>query len=327
MSLAMNTLTSYSVPHTPRPAGTRLHAAFAFACLLALNVCAMATAATPAPQPTSYGELFAYDAAASLEVKDAAPPRKNGDVTVRDITFKPLKDAPPVHAYIVSPPCKPDCAGVLWVHWLGEPATTNRTEFLAEAEGLARKGVVSVLVDAMWSAPEWYAKRDPEQDFAHSVQQVVALRRALDLLVSQPHVDKSRIALVGHDYGGMYGMLAAGADRRPKTCIFMATASSLNDWAFFARQPASKVDYLRKNAVLELTDALHALGDTSVLYQFAKNDEYVSHADSSVLLAAVPGRKERKFYDAGHSLEIAQAGVDRDAWLVKELGLEEKKAE
>jgi hypothetical protein len=107
----------------------------------------------------------------------------------------------------------------------------------------------------------------------------------------------------------------------------MATAASLNEWAFFARQPASKADYLRKNAVLELTDALHAFGDISVLYQFAKNDEYVSRADSSVLLAAVPGRKERKFYDAGHSLEVARAGVDRDAWLTKELGLEDKKSE
>ena len=61
-----------------------------------------------------------------------------------------------------------------------------------------------------------------------------------------------------------------------------------------------------------------------MLFQFAKNDIYVSRADSSVLLAAVPGRKERKFYDAEHSLAVEQAGADRDAWLAKELGLDAK---
>ena len=43
-----------------------------------------------------------------------------------------------------------------WIQKSGA-ATTNRSEFLQEATSLAPKGVVSLLVDAMWSAPEWYA--------------------------------------------------------------------------------------------------------------------------------------------------------------------------
>jgi hypothetical protein len=40
-----------------------------------------------------------------------------------------------------------------------------------------------------------------------------------------------------------------------------------------------------------------------------------------VLLAAVPGRKERRFYDAEHDMHVEQAATDRAAWLTKELGL------
>jgi len=265
--------------------------------------------------------LFAYDAKAPLELHEVALTRSADGVATRDVTFKPLPDAAPVRAYVVKPACKHGCAGVLWVHWLGEPKTTNRDEFLAEAQALAKQGVASVLVDAMWSAPEWYEKRDPEQDYDNSRRQVIALRRALDLLAAEPGVDRARLALVGHDYGGMYGMIAAGSDKRAKTCVFAATTSSLANWAFFARQPASKVEYIRRNAVFELTDYLHALGDTSVLFQFANRDVYVSRAETSVLAAAVPGRKERKFYDAEHDMKIEQAATDRAAWLTKELGL------
>lgn len=124
----------------------------------------------------------------------------------------------------------------------------------AVAVGLAQ-GVFSLLVDAMWSAPDWYNKRVPEEDYDSSIRQVIALRRAMDLLLSRSDVDKARVGFVGHDYGGMYGMMGAGVDRRARTYVYVAVVPSLNHWAFFARQPASKADYLRKNAVLELTDS------------------------------------------------------------------------
>ena len=52
--------------------------------------------------------------------------------------------------------------------------------------------------------------------------------------------DKTRLGFVGHDYGGMYGMLTAGLDRRARTYVYVAVAPSLNHWAFFGRQPRSK---------------------------------------------------------------------------------------
>jgi cephalosporin-C deacetylase-like acetyl esterase len=261
--------------------------------------------------------LFRYDAAADLGFEEAGV-TKQGDVSVHDVRFTPVAGAP-IKAYIVVPVGKGPFAGILWVHWLGEPSTTNRTQFLKEAVDLAPKGVVSLLVDAMWSAPEWYGHRVPEQDYDNGVRQVIALRRAMDLLASRPDVDKARIGFVGHDYGGMYGMMAAGVDGRARTYVYVAVAPSLNHWAFFARQPASKAAYLRQNAVLELTDYLRQVNSASTLFQFANNDAYVSRADTQVLLGAAAEPKTRIFYDADHSMAAPQAAADRDAWLLKEL--------
>src|SRR5215470_9576428 len=190
--------------------------------------------------------LFAYDAKADLEFRETGA-EKRGAATVRDVTFGAIPGGPPIKAYLVVPDGPGPFAGVLWVHWLGEPKTTNRTEFLDEAAALAPRGIVSLLVDAMWSVPDWYKNRVPEQDYDNSIRQVVALRRAMDLLASRPGVDRARLGFVGHDYGGMYGMIAAGLDQRARTYVFVAVASSLNDWAFFARQPKSKTEYLRQN--------------------------------------------------------------------------------
>jgi cephalosporin-C deacetylase-like acetyl esterase len=262
--------------------------------------------------------LFRYDAQAPLDVREKGVEKRDG-ASVHDLTFTP-RAGETGKAYLVVPEGKGPFAGVLWVHWLGEPETTNRTQYLAEAVALAPKGFVSLLVDAIWSAPDWYGNRVPDQDYENSIRQVVALRRAMDLLCARPEVDKTRIGFVGHDYGGMYGMLTAGVDRRAKTYVYVAVAPSLNHWAFFARQPASKVDYLRQNAVLELTDYLQQVKNASTLFQFAKNDAYVSRADTMVVLNAAADPKERRFYDADHAMKTASIAEERDAWLVKELG-------
>jgi dienelactone hydrolase len=291
-------------------------------CLSALVAAVLGLTASPdAPAADDFGAqaaLFRYDASADLAVQETGV-ENQGAVSVHDIRFTPVPGADPVKAYVVVPEGKGPFAGVLWVHWLGEPSTTNRTQFLKEAVGLAPKGVVSLLVDAMWSAPEWYGHRVPEQDHDNSIKQVIALRRAMDLLVSRPDVDKARVGFVGHDYGGMYGMLAAGVDGRARTYVYIAVAPSLSHWAFFSRQPASKAAYLRQNADLELTDSLRQVNSASTLFQFANNDAYVSRADTQVVLGAAAEPKTRRFYDADHSMAVPQAAADRDEWLLREL--------
>jgi len=277
---------------------------------------------TPAPDPfAERAALFAYDTHADLAVQERGVEQRDG-VAIHDLSFIAEPGTKQrINAYLVVPPGNGAHAGVLWVHWLGEPKTSNRTQYLDEAVALAAQGVESLLVDAMWSDPDWYAKRDPEQDFDASIRQTIALRRAMDLLASRPGIDAKRLGYVGHDFGGMYGMLAAGVDRRARTYVFMAVAPSLLEWAFFASQPKSKIDYIRKNAPLELSEFVHRIDNASVLFQFAKNDAYVSRASTGVLLNAANAPKERKFYEADHAMNKPEIAQDRDAWLLKELNL------
>ena len=276
------------------------------AALLAfLLAVAGSTGALCADEFEAQAALFRYDPAVDLKVEEAGV-EKQGTVSVHDIRFTPVPGAEPVKAYIVVPEGKGPFAGVLWVHWLGEPATTNRTQFLKEAVDLAPKGIVSLLVEGMWSAPDWYGKRVPEQDYDNSIRQVIALRRAMDLLLSRADVDKARVGYVGHDYGGMYGMMANGVDRRARTYVYIAVVPSLNDWAFFARQPVSKAAYLRQNAPLELTDYLRQVKNASTLFQFASKDVYVSRADTQVVMGAASTPKERRFYEADRQRLVAR---------------------
>ena len=80
---------------------------------------------------------------------------------------------------------------MLFVHWLGDAATTNHTEFEADAVALAKRGAVCVLLDAMWSttipANEQRLvrkRRSTSTDYANSIQQVIDLRRGIDLLLT-----------------------------------------------------------------------------------------------------------------------------------------------
>ena len=288
---------------------------FVFFLLLALPLTAHAQSAKEAAARAS---LFRYNDRLPLTVKEVSSEQR-GDVVVRDITFSPGPGRE-TKAYLVVPKGNGPFAGILWVHWLGEEKS-NRNQFLEEAVELAPKGAVSLLVDAMWSTPEWFGKRIPEKDYENSIRQVIDLRRAIDLLLSQSNVDKTRIGFVGHDYGAMYGMLMAGVEQRINTFVFIAATQSLNDWAFLGPQPKSKAAYLKQNSNLELTDSLRQVRSASKLFQFGRGDFYVSQADAAVLFAAAPEPKQRKMYDASHKMDLKDAARDRDEWLVKQLKL------
>lgn len=271
----------------------------------------------PAAEPAV--DIFAYDRAAPFNVTEVGRETREGAV-VRDLTFTPAGS--PVKAYLVSPAAVPGPhAAVLYVHWLGEPATTNRSEFLEEAVALAGRGVISLLVDTMWAEPKWYGRRIPEEDYDRAIRQVIELRRAMDLLLAQPGIDPARIAFVGHDFGAMYGMIAEAADRRARTHVFMAPTPHFLDWFLFARKPRDLEAYQKQISTIDPVLFVPRLAPASVFFQFANQDEYVSAEEAAEFYAAARPRKQMATYDAGHDLHTAEVAADRVAWLARELGL------
>ncbi len=284
------------------------------AALFLLGLCA---ATGPAAEPPV--DPFNYDRAAPLQISEVGHETR-GAALVRDITFVPIDQ--PVKAYVVTPATgAPAGPAILYVHWLGEPKTTNRTEFIDEAVALAGRGVTSVLVDTMWAQPKWYKNRVPEEDYAQAIHQVIELRRAMDLLLAQPGVDAARVAFVGHDFGAMYGMIASGLDRRAKTYVFMSAAPHFIDWFLYARQPKDLPSYRAQISAIDPILYVPKLAPARVFFQFANKDEYVSAAQATEYYAAAVAPKQTATYVAGHDLHTAQVAADRVAWLERELGL------
>ncbi len=279
--------------------------------LLALSLFALTARAADAG-------LFDYDKNAPLDVRDVGVEQRDG-IKVRDITFIGTTD--PIKAYLVTPAQPGPHAAILYVHWFGEPATTNRTQFLNEAVALAKRGVVSLCIDTMWSQRGWWKGRQPETDFAGGVKQVVELRRALDLLLAQPGVDPQRVAMVAHDFGAMFGAVAGAADPRPKAYVFLAPTPHLADWYLFNVKPADVDAYKKELAPLDPIHAVGALAPAPVFYQFATKDKYVPAPRPQEFYDATKSRKLMGTYEADHDLTPPEVGADRVAWLAKELGL------
>jgi len=276
----------------------------------------IAGALSAAEPPT---DLFAYDKSAPLPVTEIGRETR-GAALVRDIMFTPVDQ--PVKAYLVTPANRTGpTAAILYVHWLGEPETTNRTEFLAEAVALADRGVTSLLIDTMWAEPKWYGQRIPEEDKAQAVHQVTEIRRALDLLLAQPGIDLKRVAFVGHDFGAMYGMIASGLDPRARTYVFMAAVPHFADWMFFAHQPKEPAAYRADIATIDPILYVPKLAPARIFFQFANKDQYVSAAQAAEFYAAAPVPKHMATYAAGHDLHTAEVAAERVAWLVQELEL------
>lgn len=261
---------------------------------------------------------FSYDARAPLHASFAAP-RATAAANVRDGSFDGGA-AGSVPATLIVPAHAAGPA-VLWVHWLGEPATTNRSEFRDEAQTLAARGVTSLLVDGMWAKPDWFEKgRTPANDERDLVRQVVALRRALDVLVEQPGVDPRHIALVGHDFGAMYGALAASVDPRVSALVLVTPAMTFWEWFLLGPAPTDVPTYVRQMSAYDLPARLPSAHVRAVLFQYAKRDVYVP-ATAAVAARSLLADRDRtiRIYDAEHPLALDSARQERDAWLVERL--------
>jgi predicted esterase len=285
---------------------------FVLGCALAASMGgAMLTAQEPAP-------VFSYDRHQPFEVVVAGK-ESRGTALVTDLTYKTVTGSRRA-AFLVTPVTPPAGrhAAVLFVHWYEPPKpSSSRKEFLPDAIELAGDGVVSLLVDTMWSDPGWFANRDPETDLGSSVEQVKELRRALDLLASRPGVDPARVFYVGHDFGAMYGALVAGLDAaRLRGFVFMAGTRSFSDWFLLwpKRGEAAAAAIVRRLAPLEPVRYLPRAGALPMLFQFASRDKFVTKAAAEAVAASAAGPKEVRWYEAEHELND-EARRDRLEWL------------
>ena len=234
-------------PTNPSTRNSPLNQLVRAICALTAFVFTLTAGAAATPLAAS---AFSYDASAPLDVQIAHRALAAGIVR-EDVTFA-APGGGRIRGEIVAPQQKSTGAGVLFVHWLGDPRTTNHTEFEPDALALAKRGVTSLLVDAMWAQPHWFMQvRSTQTDYAQSIAQVVNLRRSLDVLLAQPRVDSKRIAYVGHDFGAMYGAVLSGIDARPRWYVLMAGTTSFSEWYLLGKKPPDVQAYTAKMQPLD----------------------------------------------------------------------------
>lgn len=214
-------------------------------------------------------------------------------------------------------------AAILFVHWYEPEVLSNhRSQFLPDAERLVRQGAVALLVETLWSDRDFFLKRVQADDLANSQQQVVELRQAMDILLAQRGVDPRRFAYVGHDFGGMYGVLTGAVDPRPTCYVIMAATPRFPDWYLYAPrlEGEAREAFIEQMAPLDPIANVARLAPAPILFQFGQSDFHVPVERGEAFLAAAQEPKTVRWYEAGHGLND-QATEDRLQWLSEQLGL------
>ena len=146
----------------------------------------------------------------------------------------------------------------------------------------------------------------------------------MDLLLSQPNVDSSRFAFVGHDFGGMYGVLAGSLDQRPTHYVVMAATPRFPDWYLYSPklEGDAREAFIRQMSEIDPITHIQNLSPAPVFFQFATDDPHVPKERAEEFFAAanrtkrdemVPGRActQPGCNARSQSLAEREAGVDQ----------------
>jgi len=260
-------------------------------------------------------------AAASPPPGRTSTPSPASQVIVQDIRV-PVPGQQPVPAYLVrsAGALKPGSqAGILFLHWLGQ-IHSDRTEFLAEAIQLAPRGVVSLLPQGVF--PWQVAPSGKPADVTAIKRQLAVFQACLNWLISKSYVSGPRIAVVGHDYGAMYGALLANSDPRVHTAVLAAPDATWGHWFvkyWLGFTGSRAAHYKALFASLQPVRHVSRLG-THELFQWAGKDIFVSASVRKRFADAAPLSPVGFFPSSDHQLTTA-AQVARDKFLATELGL------
>jgi dienelactone hydrolase len=240
----------------------------------------------------------------------------NYPITVDDISYASGNRR--VSAFLAVPPPGGRRAAVIYVHGSGG----NRLDLLVPAVWLAGRGAVTLTITAP-SAEETMpaglgasARVRWERDVA--VDDVVAVRRAIDLLSARDDVDPRRIGYVGWSAGAHTGALLAGSESRLRALVLMSGgATPLAEYA--VRAPvALRQDILQYLGAVDPLRLIKRATPGSLLLQDGTKDAVVPHAALVALASAAPKGTLVRWYPTGHALGTAAFRAQL-AWLTRKL--------
>jgi dienelactone hydrolase len=258
-------------------------------------------------------DLYAYDSSEPLARQDAGLANKDYPIAIHDISFHGGLERVP--AFLLLPPGKGPYPAVIYLHGQGG----DRLEMLYTASWLAGRRAVALTVESPYS-PNRAIELGPgveglRKERDRTVQQIVELRRAVDLLQSLPQVDDDKIGFVGYSAGARTGAILAGVEPRIHAFVFMSGGEDSVD-EFMSL--VSKEDQDEVRPLLEDTDGLKYIARASpskLFFQAGRRDKVVPRDALETLIRAGSQPKKVTWYDAGHDLAVPKAQRDQLDWL------------
>ena len=300
----------------------------------AVVLCCLATSLPLASASDTYEQRvhrFDYDPKTPLDVQDAGSQNRDG-VQVQTISYASLKGGR-VPAYLVVPKGKGPFPAMIYAHWAMKGSSMrDKTEFLDEALVMAHAGVVSLLIDAPFARAGFVESTDPlgPQETDVMFQQIMDVRRGVDLLTSRSDVDPGRIAFVGHSFDAQVGGVLSGIEHRIKSYVLMCGVLAVGDevlsndpemTAIRAKLGDENVrNYLSNYEWLDPVHYISHAAPSALFLQYARVDGISGAGPAEHFFAIASEPKTLKLYDAPHALN-PEARHDRVEWLQKQLHL------
>ena len=255
--------------------------------------------------------LFNYDADADRDLDLGQE-----SVQIQDISYiSPMGGR--VTGFLVVPPGEGPFAGIIYMHG----AQGSRSSFLDEAVRMAELGAVSLLIDGLPSRPEPWRRESAVADLtlyrSIQIQTTIDLRCGVEVLLSLPDVDASRLGFVGHGYGAILGSLLAGVEHRIKAYVLMAGYPRFSD----ALPPELRTEQFTET--MDPIDPIHYIGNaapSALFFQYGFDDESLPPDLALNFIDYAREPRLVKFYETGHMLNY-QAFLDRAEWMTTQLGL------
>jgi hypothetical protein len=213
-----------------------------------------AVSAPPSTVPPELLQQFDYDASVPLDVQEVKSEARDG-ATVHDITYAGPSGR--IDAFLIVPDGDGPFPAVEFMP--GAPGA--RYTFFTEAMELAKLGILSLLPDPPYARPpikDVVVFKPSDKDGI--VQEVQEMRRGIDLLVSRPDVDPSRLGYVGFSWGGSVGAIFSAVERRVHSFVLQSLVPRLStDMSKLARERGVEGDLSSYEEAMQPIDAVNYL--------------------------------------------------------------------
>jgi dienelactone hydrolase len=259
---------------------------------------------------------FAYDARAPLDVRSRQVASGRAG-SVHDLSFTSPRGGR-VPALLVLPTGMGRHPAVVLMHGAGG----DRRELLGLAAGLAARGIVGITIDSPVARLQVQTLPPGlpgvRRRTALLEQEVVDLRRSVDVLQARPEVDPKRLGFLGFSAGARSGAILSGVE--PRIGSFVLISGGADPVSAFVRGagPVLRGQLIPLLRPVDPLRWIHLARPNTIFFQDGKRDEVVPRSALIGLIHAAPKPQRVRWYAGGHS-PSGREQADAVAWLTQRL--------